>query len=67
MEFQHTQNNMRMYLYPLLFKRQRGKCALCPARDVRFDIDHLLYNPRVTLKELRLLCWPCHKKVTWGV
>lgn len=65
MEFQHTLNNMRVYLYPMLFKKQGGTCALCPSTGP-FDIDHLVYNPLLTIKELRLLCWPCHKEVTWG-
>jgi hypothetical protein len=64
-EFQDTLNKLRGYILPLLLRRQDGHCALCPDASGPFDIDHLLYNPAVTLDELRLLCWPCHKRVTW--
>lgn len=66
MEFQETLNAMRPWLMAVLLKRQNGTCALCPSKGP-FDIDHLVYNPLVTVKELRLLCWPCHKRVTWHV
>lgn len=63
LEFQHTVDALRVYLLPLLLARQKGHCALCPARGVDFEIDHIVYNPHITLNELRALCHPCHKRI----
>ena len=55
---------LRAYIYPLLLRRQNGHCARCPSVFGPFDIDHKVYNPMLTLNELQLLCFPCHKSIT---
>lgn len=40
------------------------ECALCSARDVKFDVDHILSQAlggSDEMDNLRLLCKPCHK------
>ena len=55
---------LRGYLVPLLLKRQGNACNICKQEAESYDIDHLVYNPKVTLNELQLLCVPCHKEIT---
>jgi hypothetical protein len=63
-EFQDTLCDMRRYILPLLLERQQGVCDRCKLPSSHYDIDHLVYNPILTLNELRLLCIPCHYDVT---
>lgn len=63
-EFQQTIKSERQYIYPLLMDKQNGHCASCPNTSGPFDIDHKVYNPMLTINELQLLCWPCHKGKT---
>ena len=63
-EFQNTSVDLRRYVVPLLLKRQGGVCAVCKQPATAWDIDHLLYNPMMTINELRLLCIPCHHNET---
>lgn len=58
-------SNLYTYIYPLLFRRQKGACAICGQIDIRFEIDHIAYNPAVTLGELQLLCELCHAEKTY--
>lgn len=60
LEFQNTIMVMRDYILPLLLARQNNACALCKAGHKSYDIDHLVYNPMVTINELRALCEACH-------
>lgn len=55
---------LRPYLLPLLLKRQGGVCRACGAPASSYDIDHTIYNPRVSINELQALCIPCHKEKT---
>ena len=32
--------------------------------DKDYDIDHKVYNPMMTIKELQAVCRACHKSVT---
>jgi len=64
LEFQETILRLRAYLLPLLMERQEGACALCKETADKYDIDHLAYNPMVTLNQLRALCIPCHHSIT---
>ena len=64
MEFSETINSLRRYILPLLLERQNGVCERCKQPADRYDIDHIIYNPELTLNELRLLCVPCHYAVT---
>lgn len=61
---QDTINDLRKYLLYVLLEKQNGVCNICkqPAKD--YDIDHLLYNPMITVNELQALCIPCHKSIT---
>ena len=57
-------NDLRCYILPILLDRQDGVCAICGLFTEDYDIDHLVYNPEVTVNELQALCWPCHKAKT---
>ena len=61
-EMMETINCLREYIFPLLMKRQDGRCADCEEEDNGMDIDHLIYHPLITLKHLQLLCRDCHVK-----
>lgn len=61
LEFQYTVNSLRRYVVHILLKRQNALCAICATASDYYEIDHLIYNPRITINELRLLCWPCHR------
>ena len=56
--------DLRPYILPLLLSRQGNACAMCHIPALKYDIDHLIYNPKVTINELQALCWPCHKGKT---
>jgi hypothetical protein len=62
--FQDTIRSLRVYILAVLKRRQGNTCALCPYSGDKYDIDHMLYNPMMTIDQLRLLCVPCHKQVT---
>ena len=64
LEFADTIDSLRFYIMPLLMKRQNNTCAICKKLAKSYDIDHVIYNPMMTLQHVRALCWPCHKKVT---
>ena len=63
-EFQDTINDLRVYIVPLLLKRQGNVCNHCKLSMVKYEIDHLLYNPMLTINELQALCHACHVKIT---
>lgn len=63
-EFANTIAHMKKYIVPLLLDRQNNVCALCHESHAKYDIDHLIYNPMVSMAHVRLLCIPCHKKIT---
>ena len=56
--------DLREYILPLLMKRQGNVCNICKLEVIDYDIDHIVYNPKVTINELQALCWPCHKNKT---
>ncbi len=64
LEFQDTLLSMRLYVLPLLLARQNGTCNLCHEPHTRYDIDHMVYNPMITINELQALCEVCHKGIT---
>jgi len=64
MEFQETILDMREYLLAVLLKVQGGVCKMCGKTSDKWDIHHTIYNPMMTIKELDLLCIPCHKSIT---
>lgn len=64
LEYQETIDSLRFYLMPLLLKRQKGLCNMCKKQAKGYDIDHIAYNPMISLDHVQLLCWPCHKSVT---
>ena len=51
-------------LRPLLISLLGRGCNRCSAEGE--DIHHKRYGLDVSLKDLEYLCWPCHKKETWG-
>src|SRR3990167_193621 len=60
----YTASVMRFYILPLITKRQGGLCAHCGEVPGAWEIDHIVYNPSVTLNELQALCIECHKAKT---
>lgn len=64
LEFQDTLNSMRAYLLPILLKIQGGCCKRCELPADKYDIHHVIYNPKMTINELELLCEQCHKDIT---
>jgi len=61
---QDSINSMREYILPLILDRQGNVCNMCKVSHEKYDIDHLVYNPMITINELQALCVPCHKSVT---
>ena len=64
LEFQETILSMRVYLLPLLLDRQGNACNICKLKHSKYEIDHLIYNPMITINELQALCHNCHKSIT---
>ena len=64
LELQATLNDLRHYIVPVLLMRQNGVCNICKLSADKYDIDHLVYNPMISLNQLQLLCIPCHKSIT---
>lgn len=64
LEFQSNINTMRPYILPLLLQRQNNVCNICKVEHKKYDIDHLIYNPMITINELQALCHDCHKSIT---
>jgi hypothetical protein len=64
LDFQVVLNDMRPYLMAVLKYRSGDKCEICHQNAPEYDIHHLLYNPKITINELQLLCIPCHKAIT---
>jgi hypothetical protein len=56
--------DLRCYILPLLLKRQDNKCNMCRNEVLEYDIDHIVYNPKITINELQALCISCHKSIT---
>ena len=63
-EFQRTIGDLRQYILPVLLDRQGGVCNRCGLPAQRYDLDHLIYNPMMTINELQALCEPCHAAIT---
>ncbi len=63
-EFQDTILTMRPYILPLLLSRQNNTCNICKVEHKKYEIDHIVYNPLVTINELQALCHGCHKSIT---
>lgn len=59
-ELGQTVTKMAGYIYPILYERQKGKCAGCKKNRKGMDIDHKIYHPKITIDHLQLLCRPCH-------
>ena len=59
-----TMVSLRQYLLPLLKQRSGNKCEYCGCSVNKWDIHHKLYNPKVSINELELLCHACHKNKT---
>lgn len=64
LEFQDTIITMRPYILPLLLSRQNNGCNICKLPQSKYEIDHLVYNPLVTINELQALCVDCHYNIT---
>ena len=64
LEFQKTLLCLRFYIMPLLLQRQNNSCARCKKPSDKYEIDHKVYNPMVTLNELQALCHKCHVQIT---
>jgi len=56
--------NLRPYLLPILMERQGNTCNACNESAEAYDIDHVVYHPKVSINELQALCIPCHKAKT---
>ena len=64
---QQTQDDissLRVLLLPLLKRRDGDCCNRCRKPAKEYDVHHKVYNPKLTLNELELLCIPCHVEVT---
>ena len=64
LELHDTIMVMRPYLLTLLLNRQNNVCNICKVKHDKYDIDHLIYNPMITINELQALCVDCHKSIT---
>lgn len=53
--------SMRQYLLPLMIETFGDCCAECGEWRKSYEIDHLRYGPKVTMYDLQLVCWSCHK------
>jgi hypothetical protein len=62
--FDEPIHSLRMYIVPLLLTRQYGVCDRCGEASDEYDIHHDVYNPMVTINELKLLCVACHYAIT---
>lgn len=51
---------LRCYIEPILRKKQENKCYECHEELEYCEIHHIVYNPKVTINELKLLCFDCH-------
>lgn len=56
--------DLRHYLLPILMRRQGSVCNICKLPSLKYDIDHIVYNPMVSINELQALCIACHVKKT---
>ena len=63
-EFDATVQRLRIYIVPILLQRQHGVCNRCKKLADKYDVDHKVYNPMVSINELQLLCVPCHKAIS---
>ena len=43
--------DLRFYILPILLARQNYTCNRCKELADKYDIDHLIYNPKVTINE----------------
>ena len=64
LEFQETITKMRVFILPLLLQKQNNACNICKKSYKKYEIDHLVYNPMVTINELQALCVDCHYNIT---
>ena len=55
---------LRPFILPLLLERQGNTCNICKVEAKEYDIDHLVYTPKVSINELQALCIPCHADKT---
>ncbi len=56
--------DMKPYVYEALLATQGDRCNACGDTFDAYDIDHLRYAPDITIKDLQLLCYDCHKDKT---
>ena len=63
-EFQETISRLRPYLLAVLKERSGDRCENCGEHQEKYDIDHKIYNPEITIEHIQLLCIPCHKEKT---
>lgn len=63
-DLRRTMVVMRKYLLTLLKERAGNRCERCGERCECYDIHERIYNPKIALKHLQLLCEPCHKSIS---
>lgn len=56
---------LRRLIVPLILHQQKGLCNICH-KELKgvYQLYHIVYNPKVTIKELQLLCKTCHRAKT---
>lgn len=63
-----TQNKLSQTLRPYLLSALKAKygdyCAECLMPYDSYEIDHKRYGDDITIKDLQLLCYTCHREKT---
>jgi hypothetical protein len=57
-------SSLRPYVYEALLIMDGDHCNVCKETHASYDIDHLRYASDITIKDLQLLCYDCHKAKT---
>ena len=42
------------------------KCSKCETNKKKLILNHKKYGKNITIKDVEVVCIPCHKKITWG-
>lgn len=57
-------HQMRQYVLPVLIELYGDVCAECGEQALSYEVDHLSYRDDMTVKDLQLLCYDCHRMKT---
>ena len=59
-----TIQSLRQYLLPVMKETFGDFCAVCHKHSEGYEIDHIRYNDKITMYDLQLLCFVCHRSKT---